>query len=60
MVRQHHQINGYESEQTPGDSGGQRSWHELVTEQQQQMGLGCLFYKIVKNKYPVYQDYFGD
>ena len=23
--RQHHQLNGYEFEQTPGDSGGQRS-----------------------------------
>ena len=22
MVRQHHQFNGYEFEQTPGDSGG--------------------------------------
>ena len=25
MVRQHHQLNGYEFEQTLGDSGGQRS-----------------------------------
>ena len=25
MVRQHHQFNGHEFEQTPGDSGGQRS-----------------------------------
>ena len=25
MVRQHHQLNGHEFEQTPGDSGGQRS-----------------------------------
>ena len=25
MVRQHHQLNGHESEQTPGDSGGLRS-----------------------------------
>ena len=25
MVRQHHQLNGCEFEQTPGDSGGQRS-----------------------------------
>ena len=24
MVRQHHQLNGQESEQTLGDSGGQR------------------------------------
>ena len=47
MVREHHQLNGYEFEQTPGDSGGQRSlvccnsWgsqrvgHDLATEQQQ-------------------------
>ena len=43
MVGWHHQLNGYEFEQTPGDSGGQRSlacyspWdhrvgHDLVTE----------------------------
>ena len=25
MARQHHQLNGHECEQTPGDSGGQRS-----------------------------------
>ena len=25
MVGWHHQLNGYEFEQTPGDSGGQRS-----------------------------------
>ena len=25
MVEWHHQLNGHESEQTPGDSGGQRS-----------------------------------
>ena len=24
-VRQHHRLNGHESEQTPGDGGGQRS-----------------------------------
>ena len=50
MVRYHHQLNGYEFEQTPGDSEGQRSlvcmgsmcyspWghrvgHDLVTVQQ--------------------------
>ena len=45
MVRQHHQLNGYESEQTPGESEGQETGmlqsmgrkvgHNLVTEQQQ-------------------------
>ena len=46
MVRQHHQLNGHEFEQTPGDSGGeepgrlqslgsQRVGHDLMTEQQQ-------------------------
>ena len=25
MVGEHHQLNGHESEQTPGDSGGQSS-----------------------------------
>ena len=25
MVREHHQLNGHELEQTPGDSGGQGS-----------------------------------
>ena len=45
MVRQHHQLNGHESEQTLGDSEGQgslagcSSWgcrvgHDLQTEQQ--------------------------
>ena len=32
MVRQHHQLNGYEFEQTPGDSGRQRSWLATVHE----------------------------
>ena len=48
MVRQHHQLNGHESEQTPGDGEGQGSlacyspWgsqkvgRDLMTEQQQQ------------------------
>ena len=48
MVRWHHQLNGHEFEQTPGDSGRQRIlavlWsmglgrvtHSLATEQQQQ------------------------
>ena len=42
MVGWHHQLNGYESEQTLGDSEGQgglglqRAGHDLVTEQQQQ------------------------
>ena len=40
MVRQHHQLNGHESEQAPGDTGvlqsmrSQRVKHNLVTEQQ--------------------------
>ena len=25
MVRQHHQLNGHDLEQTPGDSGGKKS-----------------------------------
>ena len=47
MARQHHKFSGHEFEQTPGDSGGQRSlaccspWghrveHDLATELQQQ------------------------
>ena len=47
MVRQHHQLNGYASEQTPGDSGAHRSLkctfmgsqrvrHDSATKQQQQ------------------------
>jgi len=47
MVGWHHQLNGHEFEQTPGDSegqgnlacrhsgGSQRVEHDLVTEQQQ-------------------------
>ena len=45
IVRYHHQLNGHESEKTPGDSEGQsilvcyspyghRVRHDLVTEQQ--------------------------
>ena len=47
MIGWHHQLNGHEFEQTPGDGEGQgsqacySSWghrvgHNLVTEQQQQ------------------------
>ena len=49
MVGWHHQLNGHEFEQIPGDSDGQRglaccssceesprAGHDLVTEQQQQ------------------------
>ena len=41
MVEWHHQLNGPEFEQTPGDSekqsmGLQRVGHDLATEQQQQ------------------------
>ena len=42
MVGWHHQLNGYEFEQTFGDSEGQgglglqRVGHDLATEQQQQ------------------------
>ena len=49
MVGWHHQLNGYEFKQTPGDSEGQVSlaccspWgrrvrHDLVTEKQPQHG----------------------
>ena len=58
MVRQHHQLNGHESEQALGDSEGQRSlaccssWscrvgHDVATEQQQQNKL-----LRVKNRLP--------
>ena len=30
MVGWHHQLNGHEFEQTPGDSEGQRTWHAAV------------------------------
>ena len=30
MVTWHHQLNGHESEQTPGDGEGQGSWHATV------------------------------
>ena len=30
MVRWHHHLNGHEFEQTPGDSGGQRSLRAAV------------------------------
>ena len=30
MVGWHHQLNGYEFEQAPGDGEGQRTWHAAV------------------------------
>ena len=30
MVGWHHQLNGYESEQTPGDGEGQGAWRVAV------------------------------
>ena len=53
MVRQQHQLNGYEFEYTLGDSGGQKSlaccspWghrvgHDLVTEQEEQVLLAFI------------------
>ena len=30
MVRQNHQLNGHEFEQTPGDSKGQEAWHAAI------------------------------
>ena len=52
MVREHHWLKGLELEQTPGESGGQRSlaccspWghtvrHNLATEQQQHLPGAC-------------------
>ena len=32
MAGWHHQLNGHESEQTPGDSEGQGTWHAAVHE----------------------------
>ena len=60
MIRYHHQLNGHEFEQTPGDSEGQRSlifcspWgrrvgHNLATEQQQHFSycfIGVFFFLI--------------
>ena len=60
MVREHHWLNGHESEQTPRDSegqgslaccmqstGSQRVGHNLVTEQQP-YGSGLILFKIIK------------
>ena len=30
MIVQHHQLNGHEFEQTPGDSEGQEAWLAAV------------------------------
>ena len=30
MVREHHQLNGHEFEQTPGDNAGQGNWCAVV------------------------------
>ena len=32
MVRENHQLNGREFEQTPGDRGGQRAWYAAAHE----------------------------
>ena len=40
MVGWHHQFNGHEFEQTPGDGEGQEAWHAAVhgvTESQTQL-----------------------
>ena len=34
MVGWHHQLNGLESEQTPGDSEGREAWHAAAQEPQ--------------------------
>ena len=55
MVGWHHQLNGHEFAQTPGDGEGQgslaccSSWghrvgHDLATEQPQQPLIECLVY----------------
>ena len=70
MVRQHHQLSGHESEQTPGKPGvlqslgSQRVGHNLVTEQQHRIPLAttdrnpitCVAYTIRKFNYFIYQD----
>ena len=30
MVGRHHQLNGHEFEQAPGDGEGQKAWHAAV------------------------------
>ena len=35
MVGWHHQLNGHESEQTPGDSGGQEPGVQFMGSQSQ-------------------------
>ena len=47
MVKEHHEPNGHEFEETPGDNVGWEAWcaavhgvgHDLATEQQQQNPL---------------------
>ena len=49
MVGWHHQLNGREFEQIPGDSGGQRSlvccspWGHKESDMTQQMNNGMVF-----------------
>ena len=38
MVRQHYRLTGYESERTPGKSGGQKSLGELQSMGSQRVG----------------------
>ena len=69
MVRQHHQLSGHESEQTPGDSEGQGSLvccslqgqrgvgEDSATEQWQdsiKSGISWIFYR----KQPIKVIYF--
>ena len=54
MVGWHHQLNGHEFEQTPGDSGDKGAWraavhgvgHDLATEQQFPNVLITVFYSL--------------
>ena len=57
VIRQHHQLNGHEFEQTLGDSGGQRSLgasvhgvsvrHDLATEQQLTFSFNSKYFLIL-------------
>ena len=51
MIRYHHQLNGHESEQTPGDNGGQRSLTCCCPRRHKESDMTYTNWTIVKTRW---------